>query len=70
MAVIFEDGDKVEGYVEWYDRDCIKLNRDDAPNLLIYKHAIRYLFKLEETKEAPKPPPKRAPRKTTTRTPK
>lgn len=68
MAVIFEDGDKVEGYVEWYDRDCIKLNRDDAPNLLIYKHAIKYLFKLEETEETPKPPPRRAPRKSTPRT--
>jgi RNA chaperone Hfq len=68
MAVIFENGDKVEGYVEWYDRDCIKLNRNDAPNLLIYKHAIKYLFKLEETEDAPKTPPKKAPRKSTTRT--
>jgi sRNA-binding regulator protein Hfq len=68
MAVIFEDGDKVEGYVEWYDRDCIKLNRDDAPNLLIYKHAIKYLFKLEDKEGAPKPPPKRQPRKSTPRT--
>jgi len=68
MAVIFEDGDKVEGYVEWYDRDCIKLNRDDAPNLLIYKRSIKYLYKLEEQQGATKPPAKKTPRKTTTRT--
>jgi len=70
MAVIFEDGDKVEGYVEWYDRDCIKLNRDDAPNLLIYKHSIKYLFKLEEQEGSTKAPPKKTPKKTTTRKPK
>jgi RNA chaperone Hfq len=68
MAVIFENGDKVEGYVEWYDRECIKLNRNDAPNLLIYKHAIKYLFKLEDKEDAPKTPPKRTPRRSTTKT--
>lgn len=68
MAVIFEDGEQVEGYVEWYDRDCIKLNRDSAPNLLIYKHAIKYLFKLEEKEGPPKTTPRTTPRKSTTRT--
>ncbi len=68
MAVIFEDGEKVEGYVEWYDRDCIKLNRDDAPNLLIYKHGIKYLFKLEEKEDTPKPPKRKTSGKSTPRT--
>ena len=69
VAVVLTDGEKVEGLIEWYDKDCIKLNRVDAPNLLIYKHAIKYLLKLEE-----KPDPKRAraprstARKTTTST--
>ncbi|HYA49477.1 MAG TPA: RNA chaperone Hfq [Burkholderiales bacterium] len=48
MAVVFTDGQTVEGYIEWYDRNCIKLNRDNAPNLLIYKSSIRCLHKLEE----------------------
>ncbi len=47
MTVTLLNGETVEGYVEWYDRDCIKLNRDNAPNLLIYKHSIKYIFKLE-----------------------
>lgn len=66
VAVVFTDGEKVEGLIEWYDKDCIKLNRIDAPNLLIYKHAIKYLLKLEETQE---PKRARAPRSTARKTP-
>ena len=51
MGVIFEDGESAEGYIEWYDKNCIKLNRDNAPNLLIYKNNIKYLYKLKDTKE-------------------
>ena len=35
----------LHGSVEWYDRDCIKLTRVGSPNLLVYKHCIKYLFK-------------------------
>jgi RNA chaperone Hfq len=52
MAVVFQDGERVEGYIEWYDRNCIKLNRDHAPNLLVYKGAIKYMYKLDEGKES------------------
>ena len=52
MAVVFVDGETIEGYVEWYDKNCIKLNRDKEPNLLIYKNSIKYLYKREERKEA------------------
>ena len=51
MAVVFSDGQVIEGYIEWYDRNCIKLNRDNAPNLLIFKSNIKYMFKLSEGKE-------------------
>jgi sRNA-binding regulator protein Hfq len=51
MGVVFEDGETVEGYIEWYDTNCVKLNRDEAPNLLIYKNTIKYLYKLNDTKE-------------------
>ena len=51
MAVVFQDGQVIEGYIEWYDRNCIKLNRDNAPNLLIYKRSIKYLYKTSEIKE-------------------
>lgn len=52
MAVVFEDGESIKGYIEWYDRNCIKLNRDDAPNLLIFKNRIKYLYKLNDKKES------------------
>jgi host factor-I protein len=45
MVVVLTDGEQLEGVVEWYDRDCLKLNRDGAPNLLLYKHCIKYLYK-------------------------
>jgi host factor-I protein len=51
MAVVYTDGQIVEGYIEWYDRSCIKLNRDGAPNLLIYKSSIRCIYKVGETPE-------------------
>lgn len=47
MIVVLDDGEKLEGVIEWYDRDCLKLNRIDAPNLLLYKRAIKYMYKSE-----------------------
>ena len=45
MVVVLRDGEEVHGYIEWYDKNCIKLNRNGAANLMIYKPAIKYMFK-------------------------
>jgi host factor-I protein len=45
VSVVLLDGEVLHGSVEWYDRDCIKLTRIGSPNLLVYKHCIKYLFK-------------------------
>lgn len=45
VAVVLADGEVLRGTVEWYDRDCIKLTRFGSPNLLVYKQAIKYVFK-------------------------
>jgi RNA chaperone Hfq len=45
MVVVLRDGEEVRGYIEWYDKHCIKLNRTGAANLMIYKPAIKYMFK-------------------------
>ena len=45
MVVVLRDGEEVRGYIEWYDKHCIKLNRNGAANLMIYKPAIKYMFK-------------------------
>ena len=48
MVIVLTDGEQVHGWIEWYDKTCLKVNREDAPNLLIQKHCIKYLFKQEE----------------------
>jgi sRNA-binding regulator protein Hfq len=48
MVIVMTDGEEIRGWIEWYDRNCLKLNREGAPNLLIQKHCIKYLFKQEE----------------------
>lgn len=49
VSIVFVDGETINGVIEWYDRNCIKLNRSDAPNLLIYKRSVKYLYKLEDS---------------------
>ena len=49
MVIVLRDGEEVHGVIEWYDKTCIKVIRDDGqPNLMIYKPAIKYMFKEEE----------------------
>src|SRR5580692_9475372 len=45
VAVVLNDGEVLRGTVEWYDRECIKLTRYGSPNILLYKHSIKYLYK-------------------------
>ena len=49
MIFVLKDGETLEGIIEWYDKTCIKVIREDGrPNLMIYKPAIKYMFKEEE----------------------
>ena len=46
MVIVLQDGEEVHGIIEWYDKTCIKVIREDGgPNLMIYKPAIKYMFK-------------------------
>lgn len=45
MVVVLKDGEKLQGYIEWYDKQCLKFNREEGPNLLLYKHNIKYMYK-------------------------
>jgi host factor-I protein len=51
MVVMLTDGTELIGWIEWYDKNCLKLNREKAPNLLIFKHSIRFMFKEEELRQ-------------------
>lgn len=48
MVLVLADGEEIHGCIEWYDKSCLKVNRDGAPNLVIQKRYIKYLFKAED----------------------
>ena len=39
MVVVLVNGEELHGWIEWYDKDALKLNRNDGPNLLILSTA-------------------------------
>jgi hypothetical protein len=51
MVIVLLDGEEIEGTIEWYDRGALKVNRTDAPNLLVLKRNIKYMFKADERVE-------------------
>lgn len=62
MVFVLEDGEKIEGCIEWYDRNAIKVRCSGNPRgnsnrnsdshagarMLIYKSSIKYLYKAGE----------------------
>jgi RNA chaperone Hfq len=44
MVVVLEDGEQVEGCIEWYDRNSVKVR--GRAKTLIYKSAIKYMYKV------------------------
>lgn len=43
MVFILEDGEHIEGIIEWYDRNSIKVR--GKGKTLIFKSAIKYMYK-------------------------
>ena len=37
------DGESVRGWIEYYDRNMLRLTREGKPNLFIYKDQISYV---------------------------
>jgi hypothetical protein len=48
MLIVLQDGEEIEGTIEWYDRGALKVNRKSAPNLLLLKRNIKYMYKAED----------------------
>jgi RNA chaperone Hfq len=44
MVIVLEDGERVEGRIEWYDRHSLKVR--GRAKTLVYKSAIKYMYKL------------------------
>ena len=45
MVFVLRDGETLHGVIEWYDKCCLKVNRTEGPNILLYKPAIKYMYK-------------------------
>ena len=46
MCFVLDDGEKIEGVIEWYDRNAIKVRH--SSRTLIYKSSIKYIYKAGE----------------------
>lgn len=44
MVIVLEDGEQIHGCIEWYDRNTLKVR--GKTKTLIYKSAIKYMYKL------------------------
>jgi len=45
MVIVLRDGEEIHGVIEWYDKHCLKVNRSSQPNIVVYKPAIKYMYK-------------------------
>jgi host factor-I protein len=43
VSIKLMDGQTVRGWVEYYDKNMVRLTREGAPNLFIFKHEIMYI---------------------------
>ena len=43
VSIKLMDGQIVRGWVEYYDKNMVRLTREGAPNLFIFKHEIMYI---------------------------
>jgi host factor-I protein len=46
VCVKLSGGEEVRGVIEYYDQRFIRITRDGAPNLFIFKHDIKYLYEV------------------------
>ena len=46
IRVRLSDNQEVDGVVEFYDANFIRLTREGEPNLFVFKHDIKYLYEL------------------------
>ena len=46
VRVRLSDNQEVDGVVEFYDANFIRITRNGEPNLFLFKHDIKYLYEL------------------------
>ena len=48
LVIVLRDGEEIQGVIDWYDRACIKVTPNSDPPVVIYKSAIKYMYKQSE----------------------
>jgi host factor-I protein len=48
VRIRLSSNEEVSGVIEFYDSNFIRVTRDGAPNLFLYKHDIKYLYEEPE----------------------
>ena len=43
VVVKLIDGEVIKGWIEYYDKNMVRVTREGAPNLFIFKHQIMYI---------------------------
>jgi sRNA-binding regulator protein Hfq len=49
MVLVLEDGEMIEGCIEWYDRNALKIR--GRQKTLVYKSAIKYMYKVGDQEQ-------------------
>ncbi len=44
VSIRLSDNEEVQGTIEFFDTNLIRLTRSGEPNLFLYKHEIKYLY--------------------------
>jgi len=48
VRVRLSDNQEVEGIIEFYDANFVRLTRNGEPNLFLFKHDIKYLYEVDQ----------------------
>jgi len=43
VSIKLRDGELLQGWIEYYDKNMVRLTRNGMPNLFIFKHEIMYI---------------------------
>ena len=45
MVIELINGEVLKGRIEWYDTSCIKIKQIDEKNFILFKSAMKYMYK-------------------------
>lgn len=52
LVIELMGGEQIKGHIEWYDKSCLKIRKEDGLKIILFKHSIKYLHKDVESMSA------------------